>query len=122
MGEDRWDPLKDVLPTNEADALGTNDEMPAPAVNPQAQGAETGESTPAQTARPEGTPSAQGNELPHSPESLTMVEPGVENIEARAQGGMMGGATLPNNAQELAEDDVEESSMESFPASDPPAW
>lgn len=118
MGEDRWDPLNDVLPTPEADALGTNDDMPAPAVNPQAQG----ESAPAHTARPESPGAPQGNELPHSPESLTMVQPGVENVEAREEGGMMGGATLPNNAQEVAEDDVEESSMESFPASDPPAW
>ena len=38
MDEDRWDPLNNVLPTPEADVLGTNDQTPAPAVNPQARG------------------------------------------------------------------------------------
>lgn len=130
MGEDRWDPLNDVLPSPEADALGTNDDMPAPAQNRQAQGEGAAAQTAYSTANPEAGPPSDGNsggnpdgnELPHSPESLTLVQPGVENVKAREEGGMMGGATLPNNAQEVAEDDVEESSLESFPASDPPAW
>jgi hypothetical protein len=87
MPEDRWDPLRDVLQTPDADEYGTNDVPPPPAENLQAVPKEERPKTP-------------------SPE----------------QRNMTGGAVLPNNAQELAEDEVEESDIESFPASDAPAW
>lgn len=134
MGEDRWDPLNDVLPSPEADDLGTNDVPPAPANNQAnnwadskqvAEQAAAHANSEAASAPPaaEAAGDLEETPYPHSPEVLNMVQPGVENVEARSEGGMMGGATLPNNAQELAEEDeIDESSIESFPASDPPAW
>ncbi len=97
MDEDRWDPLNEVLPSSEADELGTNDVTVAPAQNPQAVH-QPGESA--------ALPSQEG-------------EPQTPRPDQR---NMTGGAVLPNNAQELAEDKVDESGIESFPASDPPAW
>lgn len=98
MDEDRWDPLNDVLPSPEADELGTNDVTVAPAQNPEAVHPKPQSQASAQTPPTE----------PHTP--------------APDQRNMTGGAVLPNNAQELASDEVEESDIESFPASDPPAW
>jgi hypothetical protein len=80
MDEDRWDPLKDVLPSPEADDLGTDDLIVPPG----------------QRAQP--------------------ATPGSDQLD------LTGGEVLPNDAQELGTDQVEESDIESFPASDAPAW
>ena len=96
MDEDRWDPLNEVLPSAEADELGTNDVTVAPAENAGAMGQQTASQ---QAASQQAAPQAP------TPDQRSMT----------------GGAVLPNNAQELGADQVEESDIESFPASDPPA-